>query len=57
MRTLWKLIKTLFKIIVWTILIALLLVIILYLSAGKLVQHFARLGRCGYFTIKWQIVH
>ncbi len=41
MRALWKLIKTLFKIIVWTILIALLLVIILYLSAGKLVQHFA----------------
>ena len=41
MKTLIKFIKTLFKIIFWIILIAILLAVILYLSAGKIIQHFA----------------
>lgn len=41
MKIIFKFIKSLFKIAIWLILLALLLVVILYLSAGKIVQHFA----------------
>lgn len=41
MKTIFKFIKKLFKIIVWFVLIVLLLAVILYLCAGKIVQHFA----------------
>ncbi len=41
MKAIFKFIKKLFKIIIWFILIVLLLAVILYLCAGKIVQHFA----------------
>ena len=41
MKAIFKFIKTIFKIIMWIIFIVLLLAVILYLSAGKLVQYFA----------------
>ena len=41
MKAIFKFIKKLFKIIIWFILIVLLLAVILYLCAGKIIQHFA----------------
>lgn len=41
MKAIFKFIKKLFKIIIWFILIVLLLAVILYLCAGKIVQYFA----------------
>ncbi len=41
MRFLLKLINSVLKIIIWAILLIILLVVVLYFSAGKLIQHFA----------------
>ena len=41
MKTLWKIIKTLFKVIFWIVLLLIVLAVVAYLCAGKLIQHFA----------------
>ncbi|MBQ4471629.1 MAG: AsmA family protein [Alphaproteobacteria bacterium] len=41
MKTLWKIIKTLFKVIFWIVLLLIILAVVAYFCAGKLIQHFA----------------